>query len=143
MVFDAVQRHSPRGCRGNVLGGVFLAVSVDVNVKPLLGHIVAVFAVGDVMIVPNDGLPLAATMVLELDHEPRDAVLLSVESDSNLNRPGERAAVFAVVLARRVAGHSLLYRHVDRPVGGGSTPGSACSVSFPFTIFDHTESGPA
>jgi len=70
--------HPPR----DGLRSVLLTVAVDVDVKPLFGHVVPELAYW-VMVVSNDLLPPAVEPVLELHDEAGDvpAVVTVTESD--------------------------------------------------------------
>jgi hypothetical protein len=61
MFFGAIEPLVRRERRRHTLATDLLALAIDVDVEPLLGDVVGLFARGRrVVIVPNDLLPLAA-----------------------------------------------------------------------------------
>nr|WP_175452968.1 hypothetical protein [Halorientalis regularis] len=106
MVFGVIEGDATRERAGDEFRGVFFAVTIDVDVEPFLGDIVAELAVaGAVVIVPDDRRPLALEAVLQLHDEPSQLTAVCIEADPFSETARQRPLILSLVVARRVRHH--------------------------------------
>jgi hypothetical protein len=104
LVFGAVERDASGHRWGDVLTPILCAVPVDIDVQTVSLNVVALVALG-VVVVPDDLLPRTVVLILKLEDEPRDDPADVTDAETNAE-VGVRTSVYSRSYLREPPGQS-------------------------------------